>query len=223
MSPQTPRAILFDFDLTLADSARAVAECANRTLIDMGYSTAPESEVRATIGHPLQTCFRMITRCADPDRAEEFKTRFVAHADRVMSTMIGWFPEALPALNALRGAGVTMGIVSTKYRYRIEEILANLESSHLFDVIIGEEDVAALKPDPEGLLQACARLGAAMEDCLYVGDTLIDWETARAAGCAFVGVLSGATTRRDFEREGATVILNHVGELPGLLGSRKPR
>jgi phosphoglycolate phosphatase len=80
-------------------------------------------------------------------------------------------------------------------------------------VIVGGEDVAAHKPDPESLHLAMARLGAEPGRALYAGDSVTDAETARRAGILFAAVLSGATPREAFSAYDARVMVRGLVEL----------
>ena len=127
------------------------------------------------------------------------------------------FEPVRPVVDDLLAAGLTLGIVTTKYRYRVEAVLRREGLEHAFGVIVGGEDVAAHKPDPEGLLAAMERLGGVTSDVLYVGDSVVDAEAARRAGLSFVAVLSGVTPAADLAPHEPLAIVDDVGELPALL------
>ena len=132
--------------------------------------------------------------------------------------------ESVPAtIAALRVLGFPLGIVSTKFRYRIEAILEREGLHDAFGVIVGGEDVAEHKPDPTGLLTAIGRLGSVPASTLYVGDSVVDAETAKRAGVPFVAVLSGVTPREAFRGYPVCGILENLSELPGLEGCRCAR
>jgi len=113
----------------------------------------------------------------------------------------------------LRRRGLALGVVSTKYRRRIETILQRDGLDGLFDVIIGGEDVATLKPDPEGLLLAAERLRTPVSETLFVGDSIVDAEAARRAGMPFAAVLSGVTPREEFSSRDVEWILDSIADL----------
>ena len=89
-----------------------------------------------------------------------------------------------------------------------------------FGIIVGGEDVETLKPDPTGLLRAVDALGTPKEQCLYVGDTVTDSETARRAGVPFAAVLSGVTEREAFAEYEPVMVLESAGELTEVFGVR---
>ena len=188
----TVRAVLFDFDFTLGDSADAIVHCSRAAFADMGLPPAAPSAIRRTIGLTLQESFRVLAGGADCEAAaEEYTRRYVAHADVVMTAMTSVYPPAVSVLATMRARGVSTAIVSTKYRYRIESILAHAGLAGAVDVIVGGEDVTRHKPDPEGLQRALDGLGIEGGHALYVGDHPVDGHAAARAGVRFVRVLTG--------------------------------
>ena len=101
---------------------------------------------------------------------------------------------------------------------RVEEVLQREAMLQAFACVLGAEDVPAFKPDPSGLQLALQRLHVTAADAIYVGDTTIDAEAAANAGLRFVAVLSGPTTRSDFEGFATAAILETVGALSDLIG-----
>ena len=152
------RAVLFDFDLTLADSTLGVVECVNYALEAMALPRAEPQAIRATIGFSLAATLARLTGLTDPVSAQEFSRNFVKQADLRMVELTSVFPGVAQTLDRLKAGGIKTGIVSTKFRYRIETILARDGLLEAFDEIIGGEDVMHHKPDPEGLVKALGKL-----------------------------------------------------------------
>jgi len=212
------RAVLFDFDFTLGDSAEAIVHCSRAAFVDMGLTPADARAIRRTIGLTLQESFRVLTGELGVDPAEEYTRRYVGHADRVMTAMTTVYGPAAAVLATMRVRGVSTAIVSTKYRYRIESILAHAGLNGAVDVIVGGEDVTRHKPDPEGLHRALGDLGVDSAQALYVGDHPVDGHAAARAGVRFVRVLTG----EDFGDEPWSGIrplatVTDVGEVPAVL------
>ena len=215
------RAVLFDFDFTLGDSADAIVHCSRAAFGDMGLEPADPRAIRRTIGLTLQESFRQLVGGAEApphEDAEEYRRCYVAHADRVMTAMTSVYPPAATVLAAMRARGVATGIVSTKYRYRIESILEHAGLPGAVDVIVGGEDVTRHKPDPEGLLRALSGLGVDGASALYVGDHPVDGHAAARAGVRFVRVLTGEDFG-DAEWAGIQPLatMADVGELPAVI------
>jgi len=215
-------AVLFDFDLTLADSSAAVAECANFALRSLALAEAEPAAITRTIGLTLADSFRSLTGVADPALAAAYARRFIERADEVMADLTVLYPSVPTVLRALRERRTLTGIVSTKFRYRIEEILRRADSTTLVDAIVGGEDVTHHKPDPSGIRAALSRLNVRSGRAVYVGDHPVDAVAARAAGVSFIGVLSGVTERTGFAEIDAHEVIGSVAELPDYLAARYP-
>ncbi len=208
--------MIFDFDYTLADSSMGVLECVNHALRKMGLPTARAEDIKETIGMSLPDTLANLTGRENEEGSEEFSRLFIERADEVMADMTDVLDDVPRIISQLKNKGFCLGIVSTKFRYRIETILGRAGLLKPFDVIIGGEDVSRHKPDPEGLLMATERLGS-LESTLYVGDSLLDAEAAKRAGLPFVAVLSGVTPREAFEGYNLHGVLNKLSELIDLL------
>jgi phosphoglycolate phosphatase len=210
-------AILFDFDLTLADSSGGVTACANHALRALGLADAEPAAVRRTIGLSLAHSFRALSGNDDPGLGAAYARHFGEHADRVMADLVCLYPGAADTIRDLRGRGLRTAIVSTKFRYRIEDILNRAESSGLVDVIVGGEDVAQHKPHPESLLRALRLLDVHPSRAVYVGDHLVDAQAAASAQIPFIGVLTGATDAATWAAFAPLRIITSVTELPAVL------
>ena len=208
------QAIVFDFDYTLADSSQGVVKCVNAAMGDLSLPSAPPQDICATIGMSLAETFVKLTGQQHTSHSQEFVARFKHHADQVMANLTVLFPAVGAVARFLRQRSIKLGIVSTKFRYRIEEILERDRLRNLFDVIVGGEDVYSHKPDPEGLYRAAAELQCSYHDTLYVGDSSVDAETAKRATVTFLAVLSGVTNREEFANYPSIGIIEKISQLP---------
>lgn len=188
---------LFDFDYTLADSSKGIVICFQHVLHLHGYTEVTDEAIKRTIGKTLEESFSILTGITDADTLAAYKKEYVKAADRHMTVNTFLFPETLSVLTHLKEQGARIGIISTKYRYRIMELLSQKLPAGFLDIIVGGEDVKAAKPSPEGLLFAMEHLSVQKEETLYIGDSTVDAETAQAAGVDFMGVLHGATPRSE--------------------------
>jgi phosphoglycolate phosphatase len=215
--PAGLRAVIFDFDFTLGDSSSAVVICMDRALKEMGLGPVVPEEVCRTIGLTLEIACERLTGVTDPEVHATFKSLFVRAADDVMVAQTELLEGVLPALDLLRDGGIPLGIVTTKYRFRVEDILDHFGERHRFRVIVGGDDVVAHKPDPQGLIMALERLDVSPVEALYVGDHTVDASAAQSAGVPFVGVLTGTTLMEAFREYSTVGVLPGVRELPSLL------
>ena len=125
-----------------------------------------------------------------------------------------FFPETVTVLKILKSQGAQIGIISTKFRFRIREMVDQHFPKDFFDIIIGGEDVKQAKPDPQGIKKALRRLHRRKSETLYIGDSTVDAETAQAAKVDFVGVLNGMTTREELMVYPHRQILDNLSLLP---------
>jgi phosphoglycolate phosphatase len=202
------KALIFDFDLTLADATQGIYQCMNHALNFFGYNHADFETVKRTIGYTLPVSFQMLTGNNDPEASEKFVEEYVAHADIVMNINTFVYPSVFNIMPKIKQQGLQTAIVSTKYRYRIAEILKRDKLEEYFNCVIGGEDVKNHKPAPEGLFIAVEKLGLNKSETLYIGDSLVDAQAAKNAGIRFCAVLSGTTTADEFKK----VKVEHIVE-----------
>ncbi|MFL9937032.1 HAD hydrolase-like protein, partial [Paraburkholderia sp. RL18-103-BIB-C] len=128
-------AIMFDFDLTLADSSSGIVECTRYALRTLGVTEVESGRIRSVIGLTLHAMFRTLTGNGEPESADEFARLFVERADEVMVSSTQIYREVPDLFEQLRGQGINVAIVSSKFRYRIEAILDAAQLRPLVDVI----------------------------------------------------------------------------------------
>ncbi len=210
---------LFDFDYTLADSSKGILTCFRNVLNRHGFTEVTDEGIKRTIGRTLEESFSILTGISDKEQLEAYRKEYVKEADTYMTANTVLFLETKSVLQALKDAGALIGIISTKYRYRIKELLDQHLPGGYFNIVIGGEDVQEAKPSPEGLFLAIKQLQIPKEEVLYIGDSTIDAETAEAAGVDFAGVLHGVTTAEQLRQYPHVKIMNTLEEL---LESQQP-
>ena len=211
------RAVLFDFDYTLADSSSGIVRCINHALTGLGLPTASLAVAKQTIGLSLPNTLTFIIGKASAEQKERFVQLFLEMSERIMVAETVLLPGAISAVTQLRNRGLSLGVVSTKYRRRIEAVLERENLHDAFEVLIGGDDVSQLKPAPEGLLLAASRLGLDRAQCLYVGDSPTDAEAACRAGMPFVATLSGVTLPETLASYQPLALIPNVGTLSAWL------
>ena len=204
---------LFDFDYTLADSSRGIVMCFQSVLRNHQYLNVSDEAVKRTIGKTLEESFSILTGVTDPAQLAEFRQEYRKEADIHMNANTVLFPDTLSTLKALKKKGYRIGIISTKYRFRILDFLHPFLPEHFLDIVVGGEDVQQPKPSPEGIRFALSHLNSRPEETLYVGDSTVDAETARNAGVDFAGILNGTTTADELSVYPHRTIMNNLSEL----------
>lgn len=214
------KGVFFDFDYTLGDATPAILEGFRYAFARMGLPEPEEEAVRHTVGMMLEDEYTTLSGDADPGRRALFRRLYAEKAGPLQPRLTRLFPGARALLEALRRAGVSVGVVSTKGGDILRAVLEAQGILPLLDSVTGGDQVSRPKPDPEGLLAAIAGQGLRPDQALYCGDTLIDAEAARRGGVPFCAVLNGTTGEGDFRGSGFPFV--HIApdleELKGWLG-----
>lgn len=187
----TPRAILFDLDGTLADTAPDLAAAVNRLREERDLAPAPYVQLRpfASAGARglIGAAFGLTP--AD-DGYETLRIAFLANyaaAIAVRSSLFDGVPELLEQLTA---RGIAWGIVTNKAA-RFTDVLVPLIGLDHAGCIVSGDTTAHPKPHPAPLLEAAQRVSVLPEDCWYVGDDLRDIAAGKAAGMRTVAAAWG--------------------------------
>ena len=214
-----PSVVLYDFDYTLADTSQGTIECVNYALRQMGLPPARDRKILKTIGLSMTATFEHVTGIpATPELVCAFTEHFITRADQVMAGHTHLYPGVRDVVRTLSEHGIKQGIVTSKLRYRVEEIAAGEGIDQYFSVIVGAGDCPRHKPDPSGLRLALQRLGCSPEMAVYVGDHLVDAQAAAAAHVAFIPALTGLIRAREFRKFPFRAMIRDLRELPAILG-----
>ena len=210
------RALLFDFDHTLADLGSHVRwGDARRELLAWYEECGVPGDA---IGPGAISLYaRIATSGVLPEAALEAAQRGAAAIlDRSEAGGIAaasLLPDVREALRALEGSGLLAGVVSSNSREVLRAILEREGVAARFGVLVGREDVRLPKPAPEGLLLACERLGIAPREAVYAGDNVADIEAARAAGMPACGIRGGDSSEEALRAAGAEAVLDGIAAL----------
>lgn len=206
-------AYIFDFDYTLADASEGIVACFKYVFNLYNLHIPSDETIKKTIGLTLEEAFSDMSGIVDKDLLSKMRKDYVLKADEVMVPSTKLLPYTKKVISSLKNSGSILGIVSTKYRYRIVNSLNQFNITSFFDVIVGGEDVKYSKPNPEGLLKIIESINLNKKDVLYIGDSYIDAETAKRAEVDFAGVTTGTTTKDDFLRYNCKYILSSLQDL----------
>ncbi len=186
-------ALIFDHDGTLVDSIRAVEICTNSVLKKNGYSAASSELISEGMGYVTHERFGFHSGTADLNQMHTMAAEFYTCMHTGGLAYLQVYEGVQQALDALAASGYSMGMVSNNQGIFIRKAAAHLKYAYDLEIMLGEENIKAHKPAPDGLLQAAAGLAALPEDCWYIGDTYTDYRAAKAAGMKS-GLVSWGTT-----------------------------
>ena len=216
------KAIVFDLDGTLADTAADIREALVRALATEGLPPVGLASVRLMIGGgPRLLVVRALDRIGvddDDERVSRLTEHFHAEYLEQRNELSQLFAGVDEGLERMNSAGLKLGVCSNKPDDLCRLIVDNFDLRDKLDAIIGSGAGLPKKPDPAPLLHVIEKLGATPANTLYVGDSETDVRTARAAGVPVALVTYGYTVRHAGQL-GADVVVDSITELapPGPL------
>ncbi|WP_422014575.1 HAD family hydrolase [Roseateles sp.] len=223
MKPLVPRwshlrAVLFDLDGTLIDSAGDLARAANAMRRDRGLHALPLAQYRPHGGSGARGMLAQAFGVAPGDPAYDgLKREFLDRYETLMFDSTSPFAGVQAELAGLAQAGLAWGIVTNKAERFALPLVAALRLDAA--VVVGGDSTAHTKPHPAPLLEAARRLGFTPQTCLYVGDDERDIVAGRAAGMSTAVAAWGYLGQdAEFAHWQADLELGSPGELLKSLG-----
>lgn len=213
------QAVLFDLDGTLIDSEAQMLAALRSALSACGYELTP-AEIGDFAGAPLHPYLARLLGVGSDEAERIYQTYRRIYLDECVPRTQP-LPGVRSLLEALRGQGVALAIVTTKMEIVARAVIEAVGWSDLFAVIAGQDSAARPKPAPDPALHVLARLGMRPEDAAFVGDTDNDVLCALAAGMPFVVGLAGTRTAAELLEAGATHVCRDLTEVEALLLSAK--
>lgn len=179
------RAVIFDLDGTLMDTAGEIATALERTFGELGLQALSKKSVEALIGRGVPSLVeRALAQAGAPGVGlHETVERFEAHYAQTVGTASDLFPGVMAGLRALGDHGVSMGVVTNKPRFFTEKLLARAGVDGFFAAVVAGDDGIPRKPRGDMLAAACVTMGSTPAQTLMLGDSDNDILAARAAGC----------------------------------------
>ncbi|MEO1918255.1 MAG: phosphoglycolate phosphatase [Paracoccaceae bacterium] len=181
------RAVIFDLDGTLCDSAPDLRAAANALLRSMGCPPISLEVIRSFIGNGVPMLVKRVMAHSDIEFTEKRHAEMTEAFEKLYSANVValtvLYPGVRDALDMLQRRGYRMGVCTNKVHGITLQVLDGLNISQYFNAVVGGDSLPTRKPEP-AMLQDCAKqLGC--DDVWYVGDSEVDSETAVAAGIRF--------------------------------------
>jgi pyrophosphatase PpaX len=189
--------VLFDLDGTLIDSIRLILDSYHHTLAAHGIPPRPDEDWLRGVGTPLNVQFAEWRD--DLGKLEAMVATYreynLAHHDRMVTV----YPGVVAAVGSIRAAGRRTGLVTSKNRQGALRGLTLVRLEAMMDVLVCADEVTNPKPHPEPVEKAVALLGADPATTVYVGDSIHDMVSGRAAGVRTAAALWGPFGREHLE------------------------
>ena len=187
-----PRAVLFDLDGTLADTAPDLAYALNQTLLRFEREPLPFATIRPVVSHGgialIELGFGMSRDQPGFEQRRQYLLDVYA-ANLCRETVL--FPGMAEVLEHLEAHAQPWGIVTNKPAWLTDPLITAMQLDRRAGCVVSGDTCAQRKPHPQPVLHACRLLGCDPAETWYVGDAGRDIEAGRAAGCLTVGALFG--------------------------------
>jgi phosphoglycolate phosphatase len=209
--------VAFDLDGTLANTAPDLTTALNHALASIGRPPIGIEEVPPMVGHGARTLLRRgLAKTGEAPEAlvEQLFPLFVDHYEAHICDGTHLFDGLAGALDDLTARGVKLAVCTNKVEMLTFRLLEALGWANRFDAVVGGDTLPVRKPDPAPLHEAVARAGGGR--AAFVGDSITDADTARAAGLPFVAVSFGFSDRPVSELGADALIDDYAELLPAL-------
>ena len=215
---RSPCIVLFDLDGTLVDSLPGIAATLNRTLDAHGLPGHSHTMVRSFVGNGLRNLvMRAAPQGAQPALIESLLSLYRKDYDLTWQHGTSAYPGVRSMLAELQAEGRPLAVLSNKVHDFTVTMVREIFPEIHFARVLGQREGVPHKPDPAGALQIAEALDAAPRNCVMVGDSTMDLETAAHAGMRGIAVSWGYHDRERLAAAGAWKIIDQPAELPPLL------
>jgi phosphoglycolate phosphatase len=217
------RAVLFDLDGTLLDTAPDLHAAVCGMLADLGRLPLPIEAVRAYVGRGAANLVKRTLAGSldagndDSPAPADAVAGFRRHYAHENGRRAQPFPGVKEGLDAIRAMGLPMVVITNKPGAFTRPLLEMTALAGYFSVVVSSDDLPRMKPDPMPLVWACGRLGVSPADALFIGDSINDALAARAAACRVFLLPYGYNEGRDVRELDCDAIVPDIVSAAGLI------
>ena len=210
--------LVFDLDGTLLNTLDDLMDSTNYALSQVGFPTRSYEEIRSFVGNGVRLLIeRAVPKTATKEKTDECFAVFAKHYDKNKSNKTRPYEHIYEMLKAVKSHGYKTAVVSNKYDSAVKELIAQLFGEYI-GVAIGECEGRNKKPAPDGVIAALDELNSDKSKAVYVGDSDVDFLTAKNSELKFIGVTWGFRDRDFLEELGAKIMIDSPLELIKVLG-----
>ncbi|MCP4710194.1 MAG: HAD family hydrolase [Planctomycetes bacterium] len=211
------KAIIFDLDGTLVDTAADLANAMNFGLAKSGRPVHSVEACKQMIGSGIKVFAERALGADNQDLRDEVLLAMKGRYHDKCFEYSRLYEGIFDVVNKLRAGGIRLAVLTNKDQGDAERIIEHFFGAEAFEYVVGVVGNRGLKPDIGGTMRIIESMGLEREDFLLVGDSPQDIQTAAAAGIRSVGVSWGFRSREDLAEAGADMVIDGAGEILGLL------
>ncbi len=204
---------VFDMDGTILDTLEDLKDSTNFALEKCGYPTRSYDEVRRFVGNGIRKLIeRAVPKGLTVEQIDRVHEVFTEHYKVHCADKTKAYDGIKPLLEKLRASGVKTAVVSNKADYGVQELCKEYFDG-LFDYAVGEREGIRRKPAPDAVNEALRVLGIDKSEAVYIGDSDVDFETAKNAELPCISVLWGFRDEEFLREKGATLFVRDPAEI----------
>jgi len=211
--------IVFDLDGTLLNTLEDIAISANFALVTLGFQAQESEKYRYFVGEGVFKLFENIfaSNPQSPELIQHAVSLFESHYAKQFNQNTKLYEGISKMLTFLQKRGFKMAILSNKPDSFTKMCAMKYLREWKFDFVFGAREGIPRKPDPAAALEICELLHVKPESCYYLGDTMIDMQTANRAGMIALGALWGFREEAELREHGAHYLVKTPSEVIKLL------
>ena len=211
--------IMFDLDGTLCDTLRDLAEATNHALRKAGYPEQPLEKYKIMVGNGLTRLMEraLPPEAVTPETVAALRVSMLEYYNQHLLDYTRPYPGISELVQSLKSRGAALYVVTNKPQAQASTIVENLFPG-CFSGVAGQREGMPTKPDPWGIRLFMNEGGFTPKDCLFVGDSNVDAQTAAAGGLACAGVTWGFRSREELLSAGAVWAVDTANELKEIIG-----
>ncbi len=207
---------IFDLDGTLTDTLESITYSVNKTLDELGFANITMEQCRQFVGDGARVLMERTLRAVGDIKLEKIECAMKVYG-RIFGENCTYHVTAyegiVDMLDRLEERGIKTAVLSNKPHQQSIDVVTKILGEDRFSCVNGQREGIEKKPDPAGVFETMNVLSVTKEECLYIGDSEVDVETARRAGITSVGVSWGFRSREVLQNAGADYIIDKPCEL----------
>lgn len=216
MTLNTTKAIFFDFDGTIADTAEGIVTTMKETFKEMSLPIPAHNDMLATIGIPLYNALKMLNNLDDAD-AQRATDTYCRLFPKFEATVVKIFPGVKETLEWFANQGYRMAIVTSRNIESLDMIMDRHGINQYFETKITASDKLTPKPAPDMVNAMLERMNLKKEEAIVVGDTTFDIDMGNNAGCRTVAVTYGNHPKEKLLESKPTFMIDEFSKLRDII------
>lgn len=214
------KTIIFDLDGTLIDSLEDIAVCMNQVLKELNLPIHKIEDYRYFVGGGISVLVENALKGYSNEIKEEVTKKFKVLYDQKLHSKTKPYEGIYELLDELEKLDVNLAILSNKPHEFTLQYVKSLFDKYNFKEIHGQKQTIPKKPDPIAAINIAKSFDANCEEVYFVGDTMVDMQTAKNAGMIAIGVLWGFRDEKELSEHGADFLITHPLEILKIINDK---